>query len=806
MLSPYRWYSSFRNLFISRNPSILMAATDFDATQAERHKLLSAAAFGVHFELVKDLQEIFEREFERPVFFFYDYFLERPITCFAKPEEEFYRAQIVSAPFLPRIAREAKFFPQVNANIIKDLKKQVEDELWYKGRLRFPELRFEPYNTSFDTELPLHTKRTSLQYSPILSYLYRYWQSRMRLNPAEIRIEEPEFFKKTHIRPFDDLGFNTKNDFVAGVLADLEPEHFRNTYPCNLLLRADPMVAVLGLREYGLVQYPWLRAHEPAATMLAVSIASRTVFWGDCILIFPTPPADGKSKSDLKKLMMRLQEYVAQTYIPMLCLFENYLCEEDLKRNLKEIKEPSAVLKRLINRSEYQYASVSGCDLTTEWVDRNKYFLISIARGKYAPEDLGFKGTLLPDKTLRKAPTIKYDNIFLSLAHSILTNESAEKKLDTLERSLTEVWCDRLVALQNNEKRKVEDSLVFQKYLVASPKMTDLITNAAKIRHQKGKQKDAVPGKGVVKTALVVGGPGSGKDAMAELIALFSPGFRLGHMEKMNMAMFRPKEAAVPLLFGLEISLRRPVTDTRSFEGLLQRSIKLQSTWRDSERGITLIFDELNSLDIDTQGALLRLIENGELKPLGGLNTLEDPFDVLIVGVMNEDPQMITKRPAMEVVLRDKALFGGMLGEMLYETFRAQRRLRDDLYFRFIRGGEIVLPELRDRREDIPVLFYFTVSKNLNFLIPENVNWSIDLSAYEELMDGSLTWDGNLRELQSVARHVLSFANDEYEKRVQQMAAGSSGHAPEQPPYRITGLHVREAIKTVLRGPSKTDR
>jgi DNA-binding NtrC family response regulator len=133
---------------------------------------------------------------------------------------------------------------------------------------------------------------------------------------------------------------------------------------------------------------------------------------------------------------------------------------------------------------------------------------------------------------------------------------------------------------------------------------------------------------------------------------------------------------------------------------------------------------------------------------------------------MNEDPQMIMKRRLMEKVLREKQIFSGLLGEALYEMFRNQRRLRDDLYYRLIRGGEINLPELKDRREDIPILFYFIVKTDLTLLMPDGCRntWEIELPVYEALMDPALEWEGNLRELQTVARQIVVLAVKDFEK------------------------------------------
>jgi transcriptional regulator with PAS, ATPase and Fis domain len=208
---------------------------------------------------------------------------------------------------------------------------------------------------------------------------------------------------------------------------------------------------------------------------------------------------------------------------------------------------------------------------------------------------------------------------------------------------------------------------------------------------------------------------------------------------------------------------------------------------------LAFIFDELNSLDLDTQGALLRFLESGELLSLGDYKDAHRDVDALIVGVMNENPDTITKVRTIDRIVRDKQVFGGLLGDFLYEFFRGQRRLRDDLYFRMARGGEIVMPELRQRREDIPILFFLTVKKELIPTVQIGKDkWGIELSTYDELMDKSFQWEGNVRELQALAREIFTVALKDYKD---QMRRGTR-YADK---LMLRGTHVRMAKDNLAR-------
>jgi DNA-binding NtrC family response regulator len=113
-----------------------------------------------------------------------------------------------------------------------------------------------------------------------------------------------------------------------------------------------------------------------------------------------------------------------------------------------------------------------------------------------------------------------------------------------------------------------------------------------------------------------------------------------------------------------------------------------------------------------------------------------------------------------------------------------------------VRGGEIILPELRERREDIPILFYFIVARTLPppFKISEI---KIELSTYQELMSESFRWEGNVRELQTLAREILTVAQDE---RNEILRTGKRAL------LTLRGSHVEVAAKNIMRGAQATPR
>lgn len=137
--------------------------------------------------------------------------------------------------------------------------------------------------------------------------------------------------------------------------------------------------------------------------------------------------------------------------------------------------------------------------------------------------------------------------------------------------------------------------------------------------------------------------------------------------------------------------------------------------------GGTVFLDEVGDLSIASQGKILDVIETGEFEPLGWTGETRTT-DVRIVCATNKN--------------MDKLLADGSF--------------REDVYYR-LKGAEIIVPPLRDRKEDIPLLIeYF----QRQFADEEDGNLKyIDSSAVMTLMQQD--WPGNVRQLLNTVRSLL---------------------------------------------------
>ncbi|MBW5448581.1 PAS domain S-box protein [Cohnella sp. CFH 77786] len=128
--------------------------------------------------------------------------------------------------------------------------------------------------------------------------------------------------------------------------------------------------------------------------------------------------------------------------------------------------------------------------------------------------------------------------------------------------------------------------------------------------------------------------------------------------------------------------------------------------------GGTLFLDELNSLDLHLQAKLLRVLQDGMVRRIGG--TSEQQTDVRIITALNTDPK--------------EALERGLL--------------RHDLYYR-LNVISLHLPPLHQRKEDIPLLAEHFIEK-LNPMFGTRIA-GISPSALDRML--AYAWPGNVREL-----------------------------------------------------------
>jgi arginine utilization regulatory protein len=216
---------------------------------------------------------------------------------------------------------------------------------------------------------------------------------------------------------------------------------------------------------------------------------------------------------------------------------------------------------------------------------------------------------------------------------------------------------------------------------------------------------------------LLYGETGTGKELFAQSIHNSS--------HRKNGPFLAVNCAAIPgsLLEGILFG-----TEKGAFTGAIDRPGLFEQA-----SGGTLFLDEINSMAIDFQAKLLRVLQQNTVRRVGGVK--EEHIDVRIISSMNENPS--------------EAIFDG--------------RLRQDLYYR-LGVVYIKIPPLRRRKEDILKLAKFFVN---NY----NLKFGLNIKKISEELGKNLfnyNWPGNVRELEHVIESSMNMA--ERNENVLQMA------------------------------------
>jgi len=147
--------------------------------------------------------------------------------------------------------------------------------------------------------------------------------------------------------------------------------------------------------------------------------------------------------------------------------------------------------------------------------------------------------------------------------------------------------------------------------------------------------------------------------------------------------------------------------------------------FRQAQEG-TLFLDEVTDIGPDLQGKLLRVLQEHEIEPVGGEATVK--VDVRVVAATNRDIMMELR----------------------------EGRFREDLYYR-LNVVPIMLPPLRERKEDIPELSTYFVHKFAEEMKVEPC--VIEPAALRKLQ--SYDWPGNVRELENLIKRIMIMQSDQ---------------------------------------------
>jgi formate hydrogenlyase transcriptional activator len=241
-------------------------------------------------------------------------------------------------------------------------------------------------------------------------------------------------------------------------------------------------------------------------------------------------------------------------------------------------------------------------------------------------------------------------------------------------------------------REEIDKASMFEEVVGTSPALRSVLAAVSKVAPTDS-------------TVLLTGQTGTGKELIARAIHRKS--------ERSGRAFISVNCAAIPQsliaseLFGHEKG---------AFTGALQRHL---GKFELAEGG-TIFLDEIGELPMETQVALLRVLQEREIQRVGGTQSIR--VNVRILAATNRDLQ--------------RAIAAG--------TFR------EDLFYR-LNVFPIHIPPLRERKEDIPMLVEYFIDRFAR-KAGKNIR-SIDRLSLELLE--SYSWPGNIRELQNVVERSV---------------------------------------------------
>lgn len=277
------------------------------------------------------------------------------------------------------------------------------------------------------------------------------------------------------------------------------------------------------------------------------------------------------------------------------------------------------------------------------------------------------------------------------------------------------------------EHKRMLEELQILKHAVAARKSFDQLIGISEKMNKVIAQAQCVVDTDA--SVLLQGESGTGKEVIANAIHLAS--------KRKNEPMVAVNCGAIPLslieseLFGHE-------------KGAFTDAGEAKPGKFEQANGGTLFLDELGELPLDAQVKLLRVLEDKKVTRVGGIKPI--PVDVRIISATNKN-------------LEERVQKGDF---------------RLDLYYR-LNVFSIVIPPLRERKEDIPLLidhFINVYNKELNTKIQNLSSQALELLA-------NYPWPGNVRDLQNCIQSAMILARE-------------GTLTTEHLPMRIKGYHVYE--------------
>lgn len=353
---------------------------------------------------------------------------------------------------------------------------------------------------------------------------------------------------------------------------------------------------------------------------------------------------------------------------------------------------------------------------------------------------------VLPDRSIKyirsvARPVTDDSGQVIEFVGTVIDVTEQRNAHDALKQAYEEIRIlrDQLYRENIALRDEVDKASMFEEIVGDSPALQSVLARVSKVAPSDS-------------TVLITGETGTGKELVARAIHKRS--------QRSSRAFVTVNCAATPSslitseLFGHERG---------AFTGALQRRL---GRFELAEGG-TIFLDEVGELPMETQIALLRVLQEREFERVGGNQPIR--ADVRIIAATNRDLQA--------------AIASGVF--------------RSDLLYR-LNVIPMEIPPLRERKEDIPMLVEYFINR-YSRKAGKKIR-TVEKKSLELLQ--SYSWPGNIRELQNVIERSVVVCEDEMFSVDQGWFSHAAAFVPEEVPGKSFGrrsaAQEREIIETVL--------
>ncbi len=271
--------------------------------------------------------------------------------------------------------------------------------------------------------------------------------------------------------------------------------------------------------------------------------------------------------------------------------------------------------------------------------------------------------------------------------------------LDELFLTIKKALQEKLILDENIElKNKIKRSYAFENIIGTSKAMQEIFRKIEKVSKTQS-------------TVLIRGESGVGKELVARAIHYNGP--RAHKMLIEISCASLPETLLESELFGYE-------------KGAFTGAVSQKKGRFELADGGTIFLDEIGDISESVQTKLLRVLQEREITHLGGTESIH--VDVRVITATNRDLEQALK----------------------------QGKFREDLYFR-LNVIPIIIPPLRERKEDIPQLLEYFIKKTCN----ANNKPLIKISDQALELCLNYDWPGNVRELENAVENAIVLGEGE---------------------------------------------